>query len=116
MSFSLTLKHELINTVKTPHLKRAMAWGMLMDADVDSAARTVSLTVSDEELALGIRKILAGAFGKTPAMEPIKQAGRVKYRLSLASRQAADMITSWDDISLQEGEVFCPEALGIDHE
>lgn len=116
MSFSLTLKHELINTVKTPLLKRNLAWGILIDADVDSAARTVSLTVSDEELAQAIRKILAGAFGKTPMTETIRQAGRVKYRLSLVSRQAADMVSSWDDIGLQEGEAFCPEVLGIDHE
>ena len=74
-----------------------MAWGILLDADVNEEQDEVSITFSDPEVAETVRKIFSGVFGKAPEISRVRVAGMQRYTVKQPSRTAATMVSSWNN-------------------
>lgn len=97
MSFSAELKKELSElTVKQACCKKALAWGLLLDADHLAGRDEVAVSLSDVEVAESTRKLFAGVFGKSPEVTEKTVIGRKRYVLTQTSRTAAAMLDAWD--------------------
>ncbi len=97
MAFSDDLKKELA-LVPTKHscCKKALSWGLLLDADHVAGTDQVSLILSNETVIEAVRKLFAGAFGKAPNVQQVTVVGRERYILMQSSRHAAGMLDAWD--------------------
>lgn len=97
MSFSDELKKELSElNVKHGCCKKALAWGLLLDAEHIPETDDVTVILPNEEVAESVRKLFSGVFGKSPTVTEQVHIGRKRYLLTQASRSAAHMLDLWD--------------------
>ena len=97
MSFSEDLKLELAElSVKRGCCKKALAWGILLDAEHIPDTEDVTLSFSHADIAESVRKMFSGVFGKSPTIQEKTVVGRKRYILTQHSRSAASMLDHWD--------------------
>ena len=115
MSFSLELKKELSElNIRGACCKKALAWGILLDAAHVPDTDDVTLILPDAEIAATVRKLFSGVFGKAPAIAEKTVIGRSRYLLTQTSRTAATMLDAWDAGNHDASSFLtCPECTSL---
>ena len=92
MSFSYETKIELMSlTPQKKCCRRALAAGLLFDADTDGDRRVLA-TFSSAEIASYAQRVIAGAFGQATVKQPPVTVGKGELDLAVCSADVARMV------------------------
>ena len=111
MSFSIELKKELSElTLKHGCCKKALAWGILLDAEYSPDSDQITFYLPDADIAENTRKLFSGVFGKSPVVTEQTVVGRKRYTLTQSSKTASGTLKQWDADPREaaQGLFLCP--------